>query len=177
MKDHLKQLIGNALAEVASRDALARVLRGIGAPEASGSPSQEDVAAEAAPTQTVVIDPTVPVRAVPEDAARVDAPVIDPTVPVRAVPENAARVDAPTRADWSASSASSLQAVLDNVKDAILTVDRDGRVLEANLAATQLFALPAESLCGAHVVAFIPALTDAAALDSHAGSVAGTGVA
>ena len=135
MKDHLKQLIGNALAQTADRDALVRVLREIGAVE---TPAHPAIAAEAAATQEI--------------AAKA----------------------APT--DWSASSGSSLQAVLDNVKDAILTVDRVGRVLEANFAATQLFAMPPDDLCGVYVAALIPSLADAAALDAHAGSVDHSGI-
>jgi diguanylate cyclase (GGDEF)-like protein/PAS domain S-box-containing protein len=89
---------------------------------------------------------------------------VDPTIRIRAVAEDS------EGADWSAASGSSLQAVLDNVKDAILTVDREGCVLEANFAATQLFALPLASLCGKHVAALIPSLTDSKALDAHAGA-------
>jgi diguanylate cyclase (GGDEF)-like protein/PAS domain S-box-containing protein len=147
VKDRLKQLIGNALAQGADRQALVRLLRAID----TRLSIEQELVSEVGPESTEERDPTVPIKAVSEDVKDVQA-------------------------DWSATSGSSLQAVLDNVKDAILTVDRDGRVLEANSAATQLFALPAESLCGAHVATLIPVLTDPAALDRHAGSVDDSGV-
>jgi diguanylate cyclase (GGDEF)-like protein/PAS domain S-box-containing protein len=146
VKDRLKLLIGKALAQHAGRDALARVLREIDSNEPAVAEVPPALAADPAPAE---VDPTVPIRAVSNEAIR---------------------------HDWSATSGSSLQAVLDNVKDAILTVDRSGCVLEANLAATQLFALASESLCGAQVGTLIPALTDTAALDAHAGPVDDSGI-
>jgi len=92
-------------------------------------------------------------------------------------PDIPAPIDhAETGKHWAVASGSSLQAVLDNVKDAILTVDRDGQVLNANLAATQLFNERPEELCGLPIGDLIPSLPTTADLDQHAGRVDDTGV-
>ncbi len=57
-----------------------------------------------------------------------------------------------------ADSQSSLRAILDHVKDAIITVDPDGRVLTSNPAAQRVFECGAEGLGGRDIAALIPAL-------------------
>src|SRR5690606_27799815 len=52
----------------------------------------------------------------------------------------------------------SLHAILDHVRDAIVTVDLDGRVLCANSAAARLFAADPGALPGAPVTSFLPDL-------------------
>ncbi|MBN1237059.1 MAG: PAS domain S-box protein, partial [Gammaproteobacteria bacterium] len=55
----------------------------------------------------------------------------------------------------------SLQAILDNVKDGIVTVDVDGRVLSVNSAAARLFAGSAEAMLDRPIASLIPALDPA----------------
>jgi PAS domain S-box-containing protein len=152
VKNHLKERIAKALAQGGDRDALARVLREIGARE---------IAAEAAPTGEIAAEA---------------APTGESAAEAAPTGEVAAEAAPTGQVDWSTASGSSLQAVLDNVKDAILTVDTGGRVLEANLAANQLFALPSQNLCGVHVARLIPSLADNTALDAHAGPSDDSGV-
>jgi diguanylate cyclase (GGDEF)-like protein/PAS domain S-box-containing protein len=65
--------------------------------------------------------------------------------------------------------------ILDNVKDPILTVDHEARVLGANPAAGRLFATPAGVLVGCNVVTLIPSLEPAiASLDALADRVGDT---
>ena len=52
----------------------------------------------------------------------------------------------------------SLQAILDNVKDAIISVDRDGDVRRANSAASRLFAVDVDEMSGKPITEFIPSL-------------------
>src|SRR5882672_427244 len=69
----------------------------------------------------------------------------------------------------------SLHAILDNVKDPIVTVGADGRVLGANTAAGRLFATTPAELVGGDVAALIPQLVPARpALEALAESVADT---
>jgi diguanylate cyclase (GGDEF)-like protein/PAS domain S-box-containing protein len=126
VKDQLKTLIGNALAQSSSRDELARALREFAAEPSVCGPSE--------------------------------------------------RAEPPASKQWASSSASSLQAILDNVKDAILTVDRDGRVRDANFAATQLFDASSANLCGIPVHALLPSLTSPDALEEAAGRIDDTGL-
>ncbi|HEX7080843.1 MAG TPA: EAL domain-containing protein [Gammaproteobacteria bacterium] len=55
----------------------------------------------------------------------------------------------------------SLQAILDNVKDAIVTVDGEGRVRRANAAASRLLCIDPADLPGRPISAFIPSLEPA----------------
>src|SRR5262245_14372166 len=55
----------------------------------------------------------------------------------------------------------SLHAILDNVKDPIVTVGADGRVLGANVSAGRLFATAPAELVGGDIAALIPQLTPA----------------
>jgi diguanylate cyclase (GGDEF)-like protein/PAS domain S-box-containing protein len=68
-----------------------------------------------------------------------------------------------------------VQSILDNVKDPIVTVSPDGRVLAANAAAGRLFAATPAELIGGDVSALIPQLKPARpALEALAESVADT---
>jgi diguanylate cyclase (GGDEF)-like protein/PAS domain S-box-containing protein len=132
VKDHVRQLIGSAIARAAGRDDLFRVL--------------------------------IELEAVP----RTVAPMPPPAALEHIAPEGTAH--------WASTSASSLQAVLDNVKDAILTVDRNGRVVSANYAAEQLFWARADSLQGRPVATLIPALGAQDAMPEQASALDDTGV-
>jgi diguanylate cyclase (GGDEF)-like protein/PAS domain S-box-containing protein len=69
----------------------------------------------------------------------------------------------------------SLHAILDNVKDPIVTVGADGRVLGANTSAGRLFAAMPADLIGRDIAALIPQLAPAQpALEALAESVADT---
>jgi len=68
------------------------------------------------------------------------------------------RVDAETQ----------LKALIESSPAAIITLDTSGRVLLANLAAEELFRLPAGSLLGADIAPFLPVLRGV--LDSSSGS-------
>jgi len=68
-----------------------------------------------------------------------------------------------------------LHAILDNVKDPIITVDCDGRVLGANTAAGRVFATTASQLQGRDVAELVPELVPtAASLDTLADRVGDT---
>jgi diguanylate cyclase (GGDEF)-like protein/PAS domain S-box-containing protein len=68
-----------------------------------------------------------------------------------------------------------LHTILDNVKDPIVTVDRDGTVLGANAASGRLFATTAAELLGREIATLIPSLAPAAlALDALADRVGDT---
>ncbi len=68
-----------------------------------------------------------------------------------------------------------LHAILDNVKEPIITVNGDGRVLAANTAAARVFAATAAELVGREVAELIPELVPAAqALETLADRVGDT---
>src|SRR5690606_3608634 len=66
-------------------------------------------------------------------------------------------------ADDFVTDVASLEAILGHVKDAIVTVDSDGRVLAANSAAARLFGVDGGELTGRPIAAFLPALDPAGA--------------
>lgn len=71
----------------------------------------------------------------------------------------------------------SLKSIVDSVKDAILTVDGDGRVLSSNFAAERLFAGPAGWLQGQTMGSLLPALGEVdKSLQSFAGRLDDTSV-
>jgi diguanylate cyclase (GGDEF)-like protein/PAS domain S-box-containing protein len=55
-----------------------------------------------------------------------------------------------------ADSAQHTQAILDNVVDAIITLDGDGLIASCNPAATRIFGYPAEALVGMNIQALMP---------------------
>src|SRR5690606_5885742 len=55
----------------------------------------------------------------------------------------------------------SLQAILDNVKDGIITVDLDGRILSVNSAAARLFAADADAMLDQPIETLLPTLAPA----------------
>ena len=68
-----------------------------------------------------------------------------------------------------------LNAILDNVKDPIVTVGLDGFVLEANGAAARVLAASVDELVGRDIADFIPQLAPAGpALDALADRVGDT---
>jgi diguanylate cyclase (GGDEF)-like protein/PAS domain S-box-containing protein len=68
-----------------------------------------------------------------------------------------------------------VHAILDNVKDPIITVDREGRVLGTNTAAARVFATTAPELLGRAITDLIPGLAPAPfALDALADHVGDT---
>ena len=73
------------------------------------------------------------------------------------------------------SASASVHAILDNVKDPIMTVDRDGIVLSANPAAGRVFASDTAAMLGRAIGAFLPALKPAGpALETLAERVSDT---
>jgi diguanylate cyclase (GGDEF)-like protein/PAS domain S-box-containing protein len=64
--------------------------------------------------------------------------------------------------------------LLDNVKDPIVTLDRDGCVLGANAAAARVFAVDPVELLGQPIAEFVPQLAAASALEALADHVADT---
>src|SRR5690606_1403817 len=120
-----------ALTHSGAREALANVLRGV--EDAYRRPSRAR-----------------PPRVLDESRSLVDAEV---AVVLDQLPFAPA-----STADAAADEDTSLQAILDHVKDAIMTVDTDGRVLGSNSAAARLFAIDEAELPGVPIAAFLPAL-------------------
>src|SRR5690606_32962912 len=52
----------------------------------------------------------------------------------------------------------SIQAILDNIKDAILTVDVDGSIVSDNPAARRVFGVDGQTLVGRSLAEFLPLL-------------------
>src|SRR5690606_29572589 len=158
LDERLKRRIAEALTHSGAREALANVLRGVedaGPQPVGGSPEQRvgpggRQAAEpaAAPSHDPAEDGARP-EAAEEPRALADAEVAE--VLVQHAAHSGGLVD-------DADDDTSLQAILDHVKDAIVTVDVDGRVLGANSAAARLFGLDGDELPGMPIAAFLPAL-------------------
>ncbi|MFO7286944.1 MAG: PAS domain S-box protein [Gammaproteobacteria bacterium] len=129
LNDRLKRRIAEALSQEAARDALANVLRGL-----SVSADVTDVLAD-------------------DD---VD-PLLDGDIDLAAGSDSREASDR-SGVDGYVSCDPSLHAILDHVRDAILTVDRRGRVLCANTAAARLFAAAPSELPGAPITWFLPEL-------------------
>ncbi len=66
--------------------------------------------------------------------------------------------DDAARPDGDALTPVALAAILDNVKDPIVTLSREGVVLGGNLAVARVLATPVEALVGRSIVQFIPQL-------------------
>jgi len=128
----LKRRIAEALTHTRARDVLADVLRDV-------EEAQRPFRARERP---------------PDDdaSARIGTPSLGDA-------EVAAVLDA---GDDLLTDVASLEAILDHVKDAIVTVDADGRVLAANSAAARLFAVAGDALTGMPIAAFLPAIEPAA---------------
>src|SRR5690554_5972952 len=113
LNDRLKRRIAEALAHEAARDALADVLRKAAAPTGAAVLADDEV------------DPLL--------RAGVEPPRADGDADGAAVAEPPQASDAPGAGSDDAAGVSgcdpSLHAILDHVRDAILTVDRGGRVL------------------------------------------------
>jgi len=145
LDEGLKRRIAEALAHSGAREALASVLRGVEDVGLAPSVGRRSNAQKKEP----------PTLGDAEVALVLDRPPFMTAAPARptvsfvhAAPPSPSDVDDET----------SLQAILDHVKDAIVTVDPDGRVLGANSAAGRLFAIDTAALRGAAIGAFLPAL-------------------
>ncbi|HEX6993822.1 MAG TPA: PAS domain S-box protein, partial [Gammaproteobacteria bacterium] len=137
----LKRRIAEALTHTRARDALADVLRGVEDAAQGALHGREQAAAG---------------RSSARDGAP-GAPAGDGVALGDA--EVAAVLDA---GDGEGTGGTSLPTILDHVKDAIVTVDADGRVLAANSAAARLFAVAGDALTGMPIAAFLPAIEPAA---------------
>src|SRR5690606_263073 len=177
--DVLKRRIADALAHASSRDALATILR-------EADVRDPESAAEAARLVPVIVDPggraghddcESALRAFRRPERRRDD--ADPNelpleeAEVAAVLQHAA--DAQDEFDDEAplertatflpeadtGDDTSLQAILDNVKDGIITVDLDGRILSVNSAAARLFAADADAMLDQPIETLLPTLAPA----------------
>lgn len=189
VRDHLKKLIGNALASATSRDDLLKALLGFDT-GGEGQAPREPPPAEANETAAAEVDGG---RADSHDVSTVverftitripEADLPDPASAAAGSPEPssaeaaAGSQTAESGTRWPAASSLSLQKIMDSVKDAILKVDRDGTVLSANLSAARLFREAAEALPGRSMHTLIPTLAEIdKSLDTFAGRIDDSGI-
>lgn len=155
VRDNLKKMIADALSGGSTPEALARVLGSafVGRPLPSDErPSAGEAAAVTVSEPCTDIDLSAPNQDTVGDTARL--------------------LKALVRAEPALFDAVPINTILDNVKDAILTVDHDGKVLSVNVAGTRIFASAADELIGRPIERIVPSLgRDSASLDQWASSV------
>src|SRR5690606_37502563 len=177
MRDEgLKRRIAEALARSGARDVLAQLLRSVedaavGAVrpasaserEARGTAAGRRASDEEMPALAEAQVAEVLARPVPAAAGGGRGAAVVPVPPIRALPlgsPESSREPSPGSHAVDDDDAS-LQAILHQGKDGVVTVDPDGRVLGANSAAARLFAIASDALPGQPIAAFLPGLEPA----------------
>ena len=172
MRDDLKKLIAEALSESSRREALSRAL---GSLFVDSKPAADD---EQSTTESCA-EPAVPAETVRAAGAAspTTAPELDasPSMFQDTVGDTARLLKALANAEPALFDAVPIKAILDNVKDAILTVDRQGKLLSINVAAARIFAAVPDQLIGRPIEEVVPSLEpNGATLARWASGVADT---
>ncbi len=151
MNDRLKERIAEALGQTAeeSRTSLRRALGGI-------RDTLSDTATMAAEAS---VEPSSEESAAPEQTMHVARPEADDT-PTAESRETADARDAEgverTLSGDGEIGASAVRAILESVKDAILTTDLDGNIASVNFSAQRVFGATESEMLGCPVSAFVP---------------------